>query len=249
MVGSNGKERVQVGEDLRCYHVGQHDKAHCLTTNQEKREGHRHKVEQEEGCSAFDHSCQRLRIPREQRLHAKEHCAWFTILCLKGVLHDLRARLSASRVALDLECEHFLQGVGHVVVPLPGSHQSIHLHVLEECGGGLLSDNLHITLHQIRITVGLPELVVVKIVVLHVPGLRQHPIQPVQHAVNRSLGERGSMESLAILLAVVSSMGYMVAYHGPACKNASGNQDRGDGVARHDVAERSQGKARHIQYS
>ena len=91
---------------------------------------------------------------------------------------------------VDLNLEH-LECVGRVVVPLPGARHERDGHILQrEHPCGEHADQVEVTLDQIRILV-LAEKVVVQLVVLHVPGLHQHPVEPVDAASVEAANSEG----------------------------------------------------------
>mmetsp|Transcript_49897 Transcript_49897/g.159652 ORF Transcript_49897/g.159652 Transcript_49897/m.159652 type:complete len:248 (+) Transcript_49897:1037-1780(+) len=80
-----------------------------------------------------------------------------------------------------------------------------------------------------------------EVVVLHVPRLGQHPVEPVHHAADDALAEDLAVEAVAllVLLGVVAAVGDVVADHGPAGEDARGEEER-----RHGGAEPGEGPTR-----
>ena len=82
-----------------------------------------------------------------------------------------------------------------------------------------LTHELEVALHEIWIAL-LAELVVVEYVVLQIPGLRQHPVQPVARTLCRSTHGKGApSEAPAVIVAsvfVVAAVARVVRNHCPS---------------------------------
>ena len=83
-----------------------------------------------------------------------------------------------------------------------------------------LPDRAQVPLNKIWVTV-LSKLVVVQFVMLNVPGLWEHPVEPVGNSSLQSLGEVESMVSGVFFgVVAVSAMHHMVPNHGPPGTNS-----------------------------
>ena len=93
-----------------------------------------------------------------------------------------------------------LVGVGGVVRPFPGDNVDGNDQVLDGEGDVHLSDLLEVILDEVGV-LHLRETVVVAVVVLDVPGLGHHPVEPVVEAVPE--GTHSELEAVpAVLLGV-----------------------------------------------
>mmetsp|Transcript_26639 Transcript_26639/g.57986 ORF Transcript_26639/g.57986 Transcript_26639/m.57986 type:complete len:477 (-) Transcript_26639:107-1537(-) len=245
VVGGDGDEGVHVGGDLRRHHVGQRDGAHGGAAQQVEGQGHQHKVVHHVGQHHRQNRHEGGRVAREELAEDEGHGGGLRA----GVvgLGDVGV-LGVGLTALHLAVVHLLQRVGHVVEPLPDRHQPHRLGVLKDLGHLLvLAEGGEVTLDEVGVA-ELAELVVVEVVVLHVPRLGQHPVQPVHRARDEPLAEGGAVEAFAHLLAVVPAVGHVVAHHGPAGEDAGGEEEGGDGVAGHGVAHAAQGEAGEVAH-
>mmetsp|Transcript_12419 Transcript_12419/g.34862 ORF Transcript_12419/g.34862 Transcript_12419/m.34862 type:complete len:304 (-) Transcript_12419:491-1402(-) len=151
-----------------------------------------------------------------------------------------RGLLSTVQGLVGLPPLELLQGVWGVVVPLPHKEEGHHLCKAEGHWYPLAlleADGvLQVALHKVWVTT-LAQLVVVEVVVLHIPRLRFHPVQPVYHALPQAKGKRPAVEAagddpVLRLLGVVPAVAHMVANHCPAGH---------DGNRHGDAAEQSEG--------
>eukprot|EP00438_Fugacium_kawagutii_P017111 Skav204601 [mRNA] locus=scaffold672:241796:242889:+ [translate_table: standard] len=112
-----------------------------------------------------------------------------------------------------------LVGVGRVVGELPSKDPHQHGHILHSLWQRELAQQLEIVLHEVRILL-LREVVMMGLVVLHIPGLGQHPVQPIQEAAETNgkdpaLVVLGQGIWMILLQAVVASMRHVMSNDGP----------------------------------
>ena len=96
-----------------------------------------------------------------------------------------------------------------------------------------LADGLQVPLHEVGV-LHFPEAVVVKIVVLHVPGLGEHPVEPLhdpapQATQGKALGE----EILIRVRVVVTPVARVVGDGSPSRERPQRQGHDGDRVRRH----------------
>mmetsp|Transcript_25621 Transcript_25621/g.71599 ORF Transcript_25621/g.71599 Transcript_25621/m.71599 type:complete len:375 (-) Transcript_25621:155-1279(-) len=231
VVGGDGEEGVEVGEDLGEEEVPDgvlvHHGAGVSVISEllaEEVEGDRREEEVDEEVRAEDDG-EELPTGVEDVVLRED--------VLEG---DRRLRLDAlgDRLALAAHLGELelLVGVGGVVKPLPGGHQEDDVEVLEEVRSLLLAQGVHVVLHEIGV-VDLAEVVVVTGVVLDVPGLGHHPVKPVIPAPpqggQRELEARPAALALRVALLVAAVAG-VVGDHGPSGKDVQRDADDGKDV-------------------
>mmetsp|Transcript_35628 Transcript_35628/g.93502 ORF Transcript_35628/g.93502 Transcript_35628/m.93502 type:complete len:344 (-) Transcript_35628:75-1106(-) len=122
--------------------------------------------------------------------------------------------------------------VGRVVDPLPDAGHHGHETQLECARHFRLAYEAKVPLYEVGVA-DLSELVMVQHVVLEVPSLRQHPIEPIPHSAEwpTQRKSRAVVPRLCIVL-VVPPMHCVVRYHCPAAVNPGGERRGRDWVER-----------------
>jgi len=137
-----------------------------------------------------------------------------------------------------------LVGVGRVVEPLPGHHVEYDDHVLDEHGDVHVAQIDEVLLDEIGV-VDLGEAVVVTVVVLDVPRLGHHPVEPVADTTPK--GAYAELEAVPPALVgvdpVVSAMAGVVCDHGPACAGPCAEGKDGNNVHRETHGEKADCRA------
>mmetsp|Transcript_13701 Transcript_13701/g.36272 ORF Transcript_13701/g.36272 Transcript_13701/m.36272 type:complete len:263 (+) Transcript_13701:977-1765(+) len=123
---------------------------------------------------------------------------------------------------------HLLVGVRGVVRPLPEEHgeegHGVPLGALPGRG---------VALEEVRVRV-LTEAVVMQVVVLDAPGLREHPVEPVHRALEEAPdGEAAAAVLAGRVRAVVAAVADVVPDHRPGAVRPQAQGKDGDGVGRH----------------
>mmetsp|Transcript_18665 Transcript_18665/g.32096 ORF Transcript_18665/g.32096 Transcript_18665/m.32096 type:complete len:274 (+) Transcript_18665:613-1434(+) len=143
----------------------------------------------------------------------------------RDTLWNLLASLSPSSKL------QFLVRVGCVVEPLPGTDEERKRQPLDENRDRQVSQVNEVVLYKIGI-LEFAQAVMMPIVVLHVPRLGQHPIEPIAQAFPGSAD--GKFESVPTVLVgvalVVSTVAGVMSDHRPASEGECGQCDDRDGV-------------------
>mmetsp|Transcript_2137 Transcript_2137/g.5404 ORF Transcript_2137/g.5404 Transcript_2137/m.5404 type:complete len:503 (-) Transcript_2137:155-1663(-) len=236
VVGHDDDERVDVGEDLGGEEVGERAEGHHLAEEGVEDEGGDDEVGREVRGEDPKHDLEGVEVApehgHEDRLHGgglgRDAVVAGRLGHLKGLLLEGLA-LGLGKHLLPLV--HLLDRVGGVVEPFPHDHEHEHLEVLEGGGDELVdADRVRVALKEVGVR-GLPQLVVVLEVVLHIPSLGEHPVAPVDEAPHGALGELGPVEAvLSPNHTVVAAVACVMTNHGPANADGHRQQDRRDGV-------------------
>mmetsp|Transcript_23325 Transcript_23325/g.68590 ORF Transcript_23325/g.68590 Transcript_23325/m.68590 type:complete len:366 (-) Transcript_23325:70-1167(-) len=190
--------------------------------------------EEARGEEGAEHAHEELDVAEEERGGAEEEVpvsdhAW-VLLQLRRELLEARVRLAAHPV----EREH-LEGVWRVVEPLPSHRQEGDDEVLDwREEGRHLAQVVEVPLDKVGVGV-LAEGVVVQLVVLDVPRLGQHPVEPVHSAPLHGPeceAERGEASG-AIVLLVVAAVAGVVRNHRPPGHGPQRQAHHGDEVGLH----------------
>mmetsp|Transcript_34207 Transcript_34207/g.87476 ORF Transcript_34207/g.87476 Transcript_34207/m.87476 type:complete len:277 (+) Transcript_34207:488-1318(+) len=242
VVGGNDCKAVEVGQQLSNHHGGERRDARLSAEQRVGGARDDAKHDNTIGQQALGEINRHAELALRHALYGTQHTG--------GVLPQVRpvllrllqpAVLSLGRVPF----LQLLQRVRGVVVPLPDEEERQHLRHAQEVGHAHVFLRAHCVLQVALHKVGVPalaQLVVVQVVVLHIPRLRLHPVQPVVHAALEAKGKGAAVEAagdLAVLalLRVVATVAHVVTHHRPAAHDGRGDGDGGKhGEGRHDEA-------------
>ena len=115
-------------------------------------------------------------------------------------------------------CElKLLVGVGRVIKPLPGACSNEHINVFENQRDLHVAKLLEVVLYKIGV-LKLRKVVMMTVIMLHVPGLGHHPVEPViESAPEGTDCELEPMPAFFIGMAlVITSMARVMSDHGPS---------------------------------
>mmetsp|Transcript_32286 Transcript_32286/g.75252 ORF Transcript_32286/g.75252 Transcript_32286/m.75252 type:complete len:330 (-) Transcript_32286:247-1236(-) len=214
VVGRDDDEAVHVGEQISEREV-EHRRPVERAGEQEERRRQCEEAQQEVGAHDCAHKIERARTELAPLLTVEQrHWQCERRVCL--FLGEADALLAQLR---DLE---LLVRVGRVIVPFPHGCKASDAHILEPTRQLNASHQLEVTLYEVRVaTLAQPK--VVQVVVLDVPGLRKHPIQPVARAPPHGAyceairRESAAAAKLWAILPVVPAVADVVPDHCPAC--------------------------------
>ena len=83
----------------------------------------------------------------------------------------------------------------------------------------------------------------VELVVLHVPGLDQHPVQPVLAALVNAAHPKLEAVEFAVAALVEPAVAHVVANDGPPGHGPHAHEENGDGVDHNPAGERAKPRA------
>mmetsp|Transcript_8610 Transcript_8610/g.19350 ORF Transcript_8610/g.19350 Transcript_8610/m.19350 type:complete len:220 (+) Transcript_8610:535-1194(+) len=213
MVGHNGNKSVEVGQQISKEKVLDSRDVHIMSSSHVFAKSQERQWEEKEMDEKVGSSDNRHEFPEgvERSASAEQQCTDSDCITCDNSFRNLLACLSPPGKFQLFVC------VWCVIKPLPGAHKNWQGQIFDKDGHWHVSHVLQIVLHKIGIF-KFRQTVVMTVVVLDIPRLWHHPIEPIAHAVPQTTN--GELEPIPPILVrvdlVISAMARVVCDHGPA---------------------------------